>query len=68
MATAGAKCKVNWKNKGTYYGATIRSVNGDTFAIDFDDGDFEDNVTLDRIQLLEQPKPAEEKKEGEEAN
>lgn len=36
----GDKCKVNWKGKGKFYGAKIRSVNSDgTFNIDFDDSD-----------------------------
>tara|TARA_Y100000589_G_scaffold193422_1_gene183024 strand:- start:11 stop:847 length:837 start_codon:yes stop_codon:yes gene_type:complete len=46
----GDRVECNWQNRGINFRGTIVSINGDTFDINFDDGDFEGSVPLDRLR------------------
>ena len=46
----GDRVECNWQNRGINFRGTIASINGNTFDIKFDDGDFEGSVPLDRLR------------------
>ncbi len=51
----GDRVLVNWKNYGHYYPGTIATGHdNNTFFIQFDDGDVEDNVEWGRIEALQE--------------
>jgi len=47
---SGDRVECNWQNRGINFRGTIASVNGNTYDIKFDDGDFEGSVPLDRLR------------------
>ena len=46
----GDRVECNWQNRGINFRGTIASINGNTYDIKFDDGDFEGSVPLDRLR------------------
>jgi len=46
----GDRVECNWQNRGINFRGTIASINGNTYDIKFDDGDFEGGVPLDRLR------------------
>ena len=46
----GDRIECNWQNRGINFRGTVASINGNTFDIRFDDGDFEGSVPLDRLR------------------
>ena len=46
----GDRVECNWQNLGINFRGTIASINGNTYDIKFDDGDFEGSVPLDRLR------------------
>ena len=46
----GDRVECNWQNRGINFRGTVASINGNTFDIRFDDGDFEGSVPLDRLR------------------
>ena len=48
----GDRVECNWQNRGINFRGTIASINGNTYDIKFDDGDFEGSVPLDRLLSL----------------
>ena len=51
----GSRIQGNWKGGGTWYDGIIVAANGDTFDIQFDDGDFEAGVPAGRLRLAAEP-------------
>jgi len=47
---AGDRVECNWQNRGINFRGTIASINGNTYDIKFDDGDFEGSVPLNRLR------------------
>eukprot|EP00466_Bigelowiella_natans_P019954 jgi/Bigna1/129044/aug1.8_g3752 len=59
----GERIRCNYKGRGTYYNGYIGRVNSNgTFFVQFDDGDKEDNVEEDRIELEKGSKKAMKKR------
>eukprot|EP00468_Gymnochlora_sp_CCMP2014_P001514 CAMPEP_0167741726 /NCGR_PEP_ID=MMETSP0110_2-20121227/1016_1 /TAXON_ID=629695 /ORGANISM="Gymnochlora sp., Strain CCMP2014" /LENGTH=5340 /DNA_ID=CAMNT_0007625809 /DNA_START=69 /DNA_END=16091 /DNA_ORIENTATION=- len=59
----GERVRANYKGRGNYYSGHIHKVNANgTFFVHFDDGDKEDNVEEDRIELEKGSKRAMKKR------
>ena len=51
--TIGTKVLCNFETTGRFYPGVIKSINSDgSYEIDYDDGDYETNVTINNIKLL----------------
>ena len=51
--TIGTKVLCNFETTGRFYPGVIKSINSDgLYEIDYDDGDYETNVTINNIKLL----------------
>mmetsp|Transcript_15556 Transcript_15556/g.40942 ORF Transcript_15556/g.40942 Transcript_15556/m.40942 type:complete len:973 (-) Transcript_15556:15-2933(-) len=48
----GDRVEADWKSEGEYFPGRIASVKKDAYSIQYDDGDFERNVAVDRIRPL----------------
>ena len=48
----GDRVEADWKSEGEYFPGRIASIKKDAYSIQYDDGDFERNVAVDRIRPL----------------
>eukprot|EP00004_Rigifila_ramosa_P011152 TRINITY_DN2355_c0_g1_i3.p1 TRINITY_DN2355_c0_g1~~TRINITY_DN2355_c0_g1_i3.p1 ORF type:complete len:658 (-),score=163.94 TRINITY_DN2355_c0_g1_i3:312-2285(-) len=58
----GARVKANWKGRGTLYPGKVTQIQGERYAVSFDDGDFEDQI--ERARIFPDPMPVGQKQKA----
>ena len=50
--SVGDRVEADWKSEGEFFPGRIAAVKKDAYSIQYDDGDFERNVSVERIRPL----------------